>query len=238
VSTPRLTLVSGWGTDERAMYPVRTLLEPSFPCEYVPWWDCLGENDALGQRLESSTAPVVLVGWSLGCQIGLRAAAARPGDVAALVLVSGTPRMTAIEDYPGAPLRALRTMRAKLRADPAAVLADFGALCLAPEENALWVAEFTRMATEIDATHDCLAAGLRALQDTDLRAALAKIECPALVLHGEADHVVPVESARFMAAALPRGELRLVPDGTHAMLHTNPNRIEHEIRSFLDVHFL
>ena len=49
----------------------------------------------------------------------------------------------------------------------------------------------------------------------DRRARLATIKAPAMVLHGEADPLVPVEGGRDTAANIPGAELRTVPGMGH-----------------------
>jgi 2,6-dihydroxypseudooxynicotine hydrolase len=55
------------------------------------------------------------------------------------------------------------------------------------------------------------------LADVSLDGRLDALDAPVLVLHGEADRVIPVEHARRIAAALgPRAHLHLEPAGTHS----------------------
>jgi pimeloyl-ACP methyl ester carboxylesterase len=49
----------------------------------------------------------------------------------------------------------------------------------------------------------------------DRRAKLAKIKAPTVVLHGDADPLVPVEGGRDTAASIPGAELRIVPGMGH-----------------------
>ncbi len=49
----------------------------------------------------------------------------------------------------------------------------------------------------------------------DRRAKIAKITAPVVVLHGDADPLVPVEGGRDIAATIPGAELRIVPGMGH-----------------------
>jgi pimeloyl-ACP methyl ester carboxylesterase len=49
----------------------------------------------------------------------------------------------------------------------------------------------------------------------------AKVACPVLVLHGDADEVCPLEDAREIAAAAPNATLVVIPGGTHNAMWTD-----------------
>jgi pimeloyl-ACP methyl ester carboxylesterase len=53
-----------------------------------------------------------------------------------------------------------------------------------------------------------------ALGDWDWRSQLASLEVPTLVVHG-AEDLIPLESSREWAAALPNARLLLIPDAGH-----------------------
>jgi alpha-beta hydrolase superfamily lysophospholipase len=56
-----------------------------------------------------------------------------------------------------------------------------------------------------------------------------------LVLHGSADRLSPVEQARSVAAALPRGELAVIDGGRHDVLNDLAHRsVAAEIVQFLE----
>jgi pimeloyl-ACP methyl ester carboxylesterase len=135
--------------------------------------------------------------------------------VAGLVLISATARMTAIDDYPGADPRMLRAMRAKLRRDAAPVVRAFAELCVAPEQDDDFCQTFTQAADDIDPA--VLDAGLAYLQETDLRDRLGEIAAPTLVIHGQADAVVPLACGAYLCEHIPRATLDVIPQGNHAM---------------------
>jgi pimeloyl-ACP methyl ester carboxylesterase len=59
---------------------------------------------------------------------------------------------------------------------------------------------------------------------------LPEITLPALVVHGELDAIVPAESSRALAAALPDAELHLLADLGHVPIFTAPARVASLIR--------
>lgn len=57
----------------------------------------------------------------------------------------------------------------------------------------------------------------------------AKIGCPALVLHGDADEVCPLEDARAIAAAAGNATLVVIPGGTHNGMWTDSKGLVHAV---------
>jgi non-heme chloroperoxidase len=69
---------------------------------------------------------------------------------------------------------------------------------------------------------------------TDFRKDVARIDVPTLVMHGEADRIVPLSAAGARTAKLIKGA-RFVPvkDGPHAINWTHPEIVNAELLSFL-----
>jgi alpha-beta hydrolase superfamily lysophospholipase len=86
-------------------------------------------------------------------------------------------------------------------------------------------------------------ATLQALTDAwpESVAALAegRPSLPVLVVHGEEDPVVPVSTARYVAAALPNASLRLFPGDLHDVLNEHDrDRVHDVVADFVDEHSL
>jgi 3-oxoadipate enol-lactonase len=67
----------------------------------------------------------------------------------------------------------------------------------------------------------------------DSRGLLASLDLPALVVHGADDAVMPVDEARALTLALPRGELFEVPDAGHTPTLEQPKIVGEAIAGFL-----
>lgn len=68
----------------------------------------------------------------------------------------------------------------------------------------------------------------------DFRADLRRIDIPTLVLHGEADRIVPIDAAGRRTAQLIKGaRLVTVADGPHAINWTHPEIVTPELVNFL-----
>ncbi|MBK9516456.1 MAG: alpha/beta fold hydrolase [Anaeromyxobacter sp.] len=162
----------------------------------------------------------LLLGWSLGGQVALAAAAlpALRARLAGLVLVGATPRFTEGDGWPhGLPARAVEGLALRVRRQPAKALTRFLEDCLAPgEAEALGEGRLAALRGGPAPDAAAALAGLDLLASTDLRGALPAVTLPTLVLHGEADAICPVGAGRALAAALPAARLRTVPGAGHA----------------------
>lgn len=68
----------------------------------------------------------------------------------------------------------------------------------------------------------------------DFRNDLARIEVPTLVLHGDADRIVPLAASGPRTAKLIKGaRLVVVNDGPHAINWTHADQVNHELLAFL-----
>lgn len=231
---PRVACVGGWGSGASIWEPLARAL-PDAALEPLPWWHCLDPaSEPLGRLLAASDPPAVLLGWSLGAVAVLRAALALGAGPAAprLCLLSGSARMAADGEYPGADPKALRAMRMRLRRDPEGVLRAFASLCAAPEAAA---SDF-----EARYVHEALALPARALDDglsfltqADLRDGLERWAVPLMWIHGEADAVIPVASARYAAARSPGIRLEVLARRGHAVPWTAAEDVARLIRGLL-----
>jgi pimeloyl-ACP methyl ester carboxylesterase len=67
----------------------------------------------------------------------------------------------------------------------------------------------------------------------DLRPRLGAIGCPALVLAGELDPIVPAAATRELAAAIPGARYREVPGAAHSVLAEGGSALLNEVIEFL-----
>jgi non-heme chloroperoxidase len=68
----------------------------------------------------------------------------------------------------------------------------------------------------------------------DFRADVARINVPTLVIHGDADRIVPITAAGLRTAKLIKGaRLHVVKDGPHCVAWTHAEEVNSELLSFL-----
>ena len=78
-------------------------------------------------------------------------------------------------------------------------------------------------------TLDCVTAWL-----TDFRKDLARIDIPTLVIHGDADRILPIAATGIPAAKAVQGaRLATIEGGPHGLLWTHADKVNPELVSFL-----
>jgi len=123
---------------------------------------------------------------------------------------------------------AIAGFEAAVKTDRAAFLEDFTKMFFSAN-GVLKVSEpLRRYAFRIGSfasakgTLDCIAAFGR----TDFRADMKKIDVPTLVIHGDADAIVPFEvSGKRSAAAIPGAKLVVIPDCGHMTQLEKPDAV-------------
>ncbi len=79
------------------------------------------------------------------------------------------------------------------------------------------------------ATLKCVKAWLE-----DFREDVARIDVPTLVIHGDADRIVPAEvSGKRTAAAVKDGKLAMIADGPHGLTWTHADAVNRALLEFL-----
>lgn len=157
---------------------------------------------ALDLALEGATEPPILIGHSMGALAGMLLAATYPDRLAGLVLTA-----------PFVPVA--RNGRSSLAT--AADYARHRALFLAGSRSRR---RRRQRSSALSVDFRTRASGLGALARFGLRpsafhAIAARVGCPALIVHGSADHYVPPAFALAAAARHPAWHIQLIPGAGH-----------------------
>ena len=80
---------------------------------------------------------------------------------------------------------------------------------------------------------DVFRAACDALASLDLRAELAGVKVPVLVLVGEHDEATPPPMSHELAAGLPRAELKIIEGCAHVPQLQSPRQFLDAVRGFL-----
>ena len=241
---PDLVLLHGWAAHGGVWRTAVAELEPRFRVHRV---DLPGHGASATcipftldriVALLSTALPerTTVCGWSLGAQLALRWAAVAPQQVDRLILIAATPCFVRRADWEhGMEAAVLDEFARVLAADPAAALRRFIALQAHGDaaEHAV-VRELRKCLEEAPPQAPALAAGLQLLNATDLRAQLAAVHQPALVLHGGRDVITPPAAGAWLAQALPAARLTMMPAAAHAPFLSDPPTFARQVVEFCD----
>ncbi|NWA29683.1 alpha/beta hydrolase [Pseudomonas gingeri] len=78
--------------------------------------------------------------------------------------------------------------------------------------------------------YDCI----KAFSETDFTEDLKTFDVPTLVVHGDADQIVPIEAAGIASAKLVKGStLRIYPGAPHGLTDTHKDQLNADLLAFL-----
>lgn len=186
--------------------------------------------------LDAAPRRAVWLGWSLGGLVALEAALRAPERIAALVLVTATPRFASAWDWPAAmDAKNLAKFHDELLADPAGTLDRFLALQVRGGDAALDCLRTLRREVSSRSAPNpaALEMGLDLLRDSDLRERIGVLACPNLWLFGQRDTLVPCAASEGVARLLPGAGQRLIPGAAHAPFLSHREETGAVIANFL-----
>lgn len=240
---------ASWFKQEPALveagYRVVTYDRRGFGSSSKPGTDSIYDYDTLTSDLDAIVTELdlrdaTLVGFSMG-----------GGEVARYVGTHGEDRLRSIvlaaaippclkkdADHPDGAMadEDVAGMQEALRSQGAAFFDGFtqgffsanGELKVTDEERQ----EAMAMAGQADihAAAECIASWVE-----DFTGDLAKVTVPLLVIHGDADGIVPVEvSGQRAADQVPTGEIVVIADGPHGLNVSHPSEFNSALLSFLE----
>jgi len=182
--------------------------------------------------------PAAIVGHSLGGVVALRLALRRPGSVTGLVLAAAAGISSATRTKEtwvtllvlARPARLVAPHRRLIARVPWLRYPVFGHWEVA--DPAAFSARAVEGFLAGPALHTDIGDAGRALVHDDPRTDLHRVRCPALVVWGARDGLVPLEDGVEYARRL-RAPLRVVPDCGHLLIGERPDACAEAIESFL-----
>jgi non-heme chloroperoxidase len=180
---------------------------------------------------------VALVGWSTGGgEVARYVGRHRSDRVSRLALVSAvTPFLLQTDDNPGGlPAATFDGFRAASLADRAEMYRTAANdLFFGPDggttgqREALW-------RLSMQSGHHNAYESIAAFSETDMRDDLRAIDVPTLIVHGDADEVVPLAAGgRASAALVPHAELKVYAGAPHGIPQTHADRLNADLLAFL-----
>jgi len=159
--------------------------------------------------------------------------------VAKAVLIGAVPPlMLKTPNNPnGLPISAFDELRTAVQADRSQFFEDLsmpfygynkpGAKISQGVRDSFWL---QGMQVSIKGAYDCI----KAFSETDFTEDLKKIDVPTLILHGDADQIVPIEAAALISSKLVKGSrLKVYPGAPHGMCTTLADEISADLLAFL-----
>lgn len=201
-------------------------LHSALPLSYQAVWS------TLNQRLSQ---PAYIMGWSLGGLFALHGAANFPKRCLGLIMQNASPCFVHRPDWPhGMPADIFSQFAKDLQTDYAQTLHRFFMLEAQGSEHLrddLRLLQRTAFSYGEPETR-ILCEGLKLLEQTDLRPALAKLNTPNLWLAGRRDRLVNPE-AMHVACKMSNGQFQLLQHAGHAPFLTEPEAITQHLMNFI-----
>ena len=196
---------------------------------------------------------VIGIGWSLGAEV-LLSAAAKDKRFKALVLIGASPCFVGNEHFAyGHPSALVKRMIKDMGDAPDQTIERFLKLNFTnkefvKEEAGAFIETYQapeRVPSEEDAqrlvpaphpvfAYDELTTALTALHNTDLRELLKDIKIPVLVLHGDSDSVCPVEAGTHIAENIEGAEIKIYKKTGHGLFIMKRAQFEKDVLEFID----
>lgn len=192
-----------------------------------------GLADALAAQLKE---PAELIGWSMGGMVALALAARHPAKVSKLVLVGASPCFVNRPGWGhGLAVEVVAGFANDLSHDYQATLQRFLSLQARGDEAARQVIARLResLRSRPEPSVASLQAGMRLLQNVDLRDVVSLIRCPTLVVHGAYDALCPIAAGRWLAAFIPGTRLAEHARASHAPFLSHPDWFQQTVGEFL-----
>ena len=238
---PNLTLVPGWGLGSGALSNLAQALGEHFTVNRVdlPGY---GDSPALaGNSIEqvadalAATLPprAMLCGWSLGAMVCLVCAARHPRLVARMVLIGATASFVVREGWAeGMPEVQLGEFRTALQTDSAQLLKRFATLIHQGANEPREAQRFMSNDQMLVTSDVALQTSLDLLANTDIRPLLETIHKPVLLVHGDADPLMPIAAAERLMMQLPEARLEVFGGSAHAPFASDPDRFVNSVLRF------
>jgi len=198
-------------------------------------------TEAIVRSLDAAFAdepgPLTVLGWSLGGQLALAWALARPERVARLVLVGTTPRFVAADGWECAmSAQTLARFGDELHVAWRATVLRFLTLQMRGSEHGhAALASLRRdLFARGEPSRPLLREALALLAATDLRSGVRGVAQPALVVSGDRDALAPVAAGRWLADALPHGRFVAIEGAAHVPFLSHPGEFERALMSFIE----
>ncbi|MAZ26151.1 MAG: alpha/beta hydrolase [Cytophagaceae bacterium] len=183
---------------------------------------------------------VILVGFSMGGgEVSRYIGNYGTSRIAKAVLMSSVAAfMLKTDDNPdGVPKETFDEFKSAVRKDRLNFLKEFGNNFVNYDDNKDLISKEQVHFNWNIAAHASAKATLDCIDSfgkTDFRQDLKKFDVPTLIIHGDADEVVPIEpSAKQAAKIVPHGQLEVIKDAPHGLVFTHTEKVNKILLDFV-----
>lgn len=233
----RLILLPGWGLSSAPLEPLATALRAldtsvQVQIESLPALGSARLEDWLDELDERLPDDTWLGGWSLGGMLAAELAARRGDRCNGLLTLASNTCFVARANWPEAmPDETFDAFLAGCETDPKAILKRFVLLCAQGAANPRELSR--RLAAAVPSPTQRLVEGLQVLAALDTRAALQAFAGPQLHVFAGRDALVPAAAVSGLRGILPRAEISLFEQASHAFMLEEPHRVAGAIGAFM-----
>ena len=240
-----LVMIHGWGMHSGVWQPLIKRLSAKYML-YLVDLPGMGNSRPVEPyhlyNLADEVAEVIpgvsdVLGWSLGGLVAQRIALNQPDRIRRLVLVGSTPKFVSAPDWPaGVDPANFSAFAESVNHDYKAAILQFLTLqCMQSSDRRATIKQLrASFDTRPTPTQTTLQRALHILLESDLRAEIANIRKPTLLIHGDRDTLTPVQAAHWMMQQLPHGFLRVISGAAHAPFLSHSDQFVEALNQFLE----
>ncbi|WP_210560674.1 pimeloyl-ACP methyl ester esterase BioH [Psychrosphaera aestuarii] len=239
-----IILIHGWGMNKQVWNGVINACEPSL-VHRIKVLDMPGYGDnlncpspydieALVAWLKSEVRePSHIIGWSLGGLLAQKFANIYPAQTLSLGLVASTPKFVAEGNWPGIKSEVLQAFSNQLTVSHEQTVKRFLKIqALGSESIKKDLKDIQDWVFSANPPNPkALVAGLKMLEEVDLRDTLATIQPPVFALFGGRDSLVPLTTAQRLSEKLPTIRISVQNKDSHAPFISNKDEFIRWLRT-------
>ncbi|HWF03435.1 MAG TPA: alpha/beta hydrolase [Candidatus Angelobacter sp.] len=137
----------------------------------------------------------------------------------------------------GLPMDAFNEIRANVLADRSQFFQDLSAAFYGANRPGSKVSQGLRDSFWMQsmlAGHNAVIDCIKAFSETDFTEDLKKFDVPTLILHGDADQIVPIGASAMLSSKIVKGSiLKVIPGAPHGMCSTLKDQVNSELLEFI-----
>ena len=230
----KIMFVHGWGFGGAVWNMFIEQHFAEFPVDKVCFFSATSDliDSVVGTEFLEET---VIVAWSMGGLLGIEWALRQPDKIKALILLNSLPRfLTAPDWHYGLDKRQIEDLAYRAKKNMTKALAYFSCLiALGGPSKREAIRYLQGVAHAQSFSPSSLITGLDRLSNWDLRISFSQLNCPILVVLGDADRLVPAAASTALQALNPNIETVVLGSCSHAAFVNCPKQVADQIKGYL-----